>query len=47
MSPFYLYLGSDPLNNGMAWGHAAILAGLFVGLVAVSIPLWSNRDLRG
>ncbi len=46
-SPFDLYLGSDPLNNGMAWGDAAILAGLFVALVAVSIPLFSRRDLRG
>jgi ABC-2 type transport system permease protein len=46
-SPFDLYLGSDPLNNGMAWGDAAILAGLFVALVALSIPLWSRRDLRG
>jgi ABC-2 type transport system permease protein len=46
-SPFDLYLGSDPLNNGMAWGDGAILAGLFVALVALSIPLWSRRDLRG
>ena len=46
-SPFYFYLGSDPLNNGMAWGDAAILIGLFVVLVALSIPLWSRRDLRG
>jgi ABC-2 type transport system permease protein len=46
-SPFYFYLGSDPLNNGMAWGHAGILAGLFVALVAISIPIWSRRDLLG
>lgn len=46
-SPFDLYLGSDPLNNGMPWGDGAILAGLFVALVAISIPLWSKRDLRG
>jgi len=46
-SPFDLYLGSDPLNNGMAWGDAAILFGLFVALVSLSIPLWSRRDLRG
>jgi ABC-2 type transport system permease protein len=47
ISPFEYYLGSDPLVNGMAWGDAAILAGLFVVLVAVSIPLFSRRDLRG
>ncbi len=46
-SPFDLYLGSDPLNNGMAWGDAAILGVLFVALVAVSIPLFQRRDLRG
>lgn len=46
-SPFDLYLGSDPLNNGMAWGDAAILVGLFLAFVALSIPLWSRRDLRG
>jgi ABC-2 type transport system permease protein len=46
-SPFDLYLGSDPLNNGMAWGDGAILLGLFIGLVALSIPLFSRRDLRG
>ncbi|MGD2100743.1 MAG: ABC transporter permease subunit [Acidimicrobiia bacterium] len=46
-SPFDLYLGSDPLNNGMAWGDGAIMFGLFLALVAVSIPIWSRRDLRG
>ena len=25
-SPFYYYLTSDPLNNGMHWGHAGVLA---------------------
>jgi len=47
LSPFHLYLGSDPLNNGMAWGDAAVLFGLFVALVLVSVPLFSRRDLRG
>jgi hypothetical protein len=46
-SPFDLYLGSDPLNNGMAWGDGAILAAIFVALVVLSIPLFSSRDLRG
>ena len=32
-SPFYYYLGSDPLNNGMHWGHAAVLTGLTVLLI--------------
>ncbi len=45
-SPFHYYLGSDPLNNGMAWGDAAILAGLAVVLVALSLVLFQWRDLR-
>jgi ABC-2 type transport system permease protein len=45
-SPYWYYLGSDPLVNGMNWGHAAVLGGLFVGLVLVSIPALQRRDLR-
>jgi ABC-2 type transport system permease protein len=47
LSPFDLYLGSDPLTNGMAWSDAAILGVVFVLLVGVSIPLFERRDLRG
>jgi ABC-2 type transport system permease protein len=46
-SPFNFYLGSDPLTNGMAWGNAAVLAGIFIGLIGLSIPLFQRRDLRG
>ena len=45
-SPFYYYLTSDPLVNGMHWGHAAVLAGLTIGLVALSVLLFERRDLR-
>jgi ABC-2 type transport system permease protein len=45
-SPFYYYLSSDPLNNGMPWGHAAVLAGLAAGLIGVSIVSFGRRDLR-
>ena len=45
-SPFYYYLTSDPLNNGIHWGHTAVLAALFVGLVAVSVWIFDRRDLR-
>lgn len=47
ISPFEYFLGSDPLSNGMAWGDAAVLAVVFVVLVAVSVPLFERRDLRG
>jgi ABC-2 type transport system permease protein len=45
-SPFYYYLGGDPLNAGMQWGNGALLAGLFIALVALSVVLFERRDLR-
>jgi ABC-2 type transport system permease protein len=45
-SPFYYLLRGDPLNRGMDWGSGALLAGLFVGLVALSVWLFRRRDLR-
>lgn len=45
-SPFYYYLTSDPLVNGMHWGHGAVLAGLAVGLVVLAVALFERRDLR-
>lgn len=45
-SPFYYYLRGDPLNRGMDWGSGALFAGLFVGLVALSVWLFQRRDLR-
>ncbi|MGB3256855.1 MAG: ABC transporter permease subunit [Ornithinimicrobium sp.] len=47
VSPFHFYLGSDPLSSGMPWGDAAVLLGVAVVLVAVAIPLFGRRDLRG
>ncbi len=46
VSPFYYYLGSDPLVNGMHWGHGALLAGLVVALIALSAMLFRRRDLH-
>jgi ABC-2 type transport system permease protein len=46
VSPFYYYLSSDPLVNGMHWGHAVILSGLFVFFLALSIVVFRHRDLR-
>ncbi len=45
-SPFYYYLTSDPLVNGLRWGHAAVLAGLAGALVAVAVWAFRRRDLR-
>jgi ABC-2 type transport system permease protein len=44
--PFYYYLTSDPLNNGMDWGHAGVLIGLTVFFVAAALVLFQRRDLR-
>ena len=44
--PFYYYLGNDPLNNGLDWSHAVILAGLALVLIALSVLLFERRDLR-
>lgn len=46
-SPFYYYLTRDPLNNGMPWGHAGVLAALTAALVASAVMLFRRRDLRG
>jgi ABC-2 type transport system permease protein len=45
-SPFYYYLGSDPLVNGMHWGHGALLVALTVLLIIGSTVLFHRRDLR-
>jgi len=46
VSPFYYYLGSDPLVNGMHWGHGALLAGLAIVLIALAAALFQRRDIR-
>jgi ABC-2 type transport system permease protein len=46
ISPFHYYLGGDPLLNGMAWGHAALLAGLAIALTFLGAVLFERRDLR-
>ncbi len=46
LSPFHYYLGSDPLNSGMAWADAALLAGITILLIALAFPAFNRRDLR-
>jgi ABC-2 type transport system permease protein len=45
-SPFYYYLSSDPLNNGMHWGHGAVLGALALLLTAGAVIVFERRDLR-
>ena len=46
LSPFHYYLGNDPLNNGMDWSSAALLAAVTAILIGVSFPLFRRRDIR-
>jgi ABC-2 type transport system permease protein len=46
VSPFYYYLGSDPLNNGMNWAHGAVLTVLSVILIIGATVAFQRRDVR-
>ena len=47
LSPFHYFLRSDPLGTGMAWGDAGVLLAVFLVLVALAVPAFERRDLRG
>ena len=46
VSPFYYYLSSDPLNNGMNWAHGAVLTVLSVILIIGATVAFQRRDVR-
>ena len=45
LSPFYYYIGADPLTNGLNPGHVAVLIGLTAVLLAVALFTFNRRDL--
>ena len=45
LSPFYYYIGADPLTNGLNLLHAATLTGLALALLAVALVTFERRDL--
>ena len=45
-TPFGHYLQNQPLSNGMDWGNAALLSGVFVALVAIAVYTFERRDIR-
>ncbi len=47
LSPFYYYLGNDPLVEGLNWGDTAVLVGLCLVAVGVAVPLFERRDVKG
>ena len=46
LTPFSYYLGNDPLNNGIDWVDAAVLATLSAILIGLSFVLFQRRDIR-
>jgi ABC-2 type transport system permease protein len=44
-SPFYWYLGGEPLVNGIQWTHCALLVGLSLYSAALGIWGFNRRDL--
>ncbi len=44
--PWYYFSGSDPLLNGIEWGHIAILIGASALLFVVALVGYNRRDLR-
>jgi len=45
-SPFYYYLTNDPLNTGMPWSDAGLLAALTVIPIVIAVIAFERRDLR-
>lgn len=45
LSPFYAYIGNDPLSNGLDWGHVGVLVGLTVVLLILARLVFDRRDL--
>ncbi len=46
LSPFYYYLGGDPLVAGLDPVHAVVLGSIFIVEVVVGVILFKGRDLR-
>jgi ABC-2 type transport system permease protein len=45
LSPFYYFLSNSPLENGLAPGHAVVLAATVGALVALSVWSFQRRDI--
>ena len=47
LSPFYWYVGNDPLRNGIEPVHALALALVAVAGIVVAALVWERRDIHG
>lgn len=45
LSPFYYFIGADPLANGLNWGHAAVLIILTLVFLGLAVIAFNRRDL--
>ena len=45
LSPFYYYIGADPLTNGLHLGHTAILIGFTIVPLVFAWYTFERRDL--
>jgi len=45
VSPFYYYIGGDPLYNGLNAGHAGVLIALTAVFLVAALLLFERRDL--
>lgn len=46
ISPFHWYSGADPVQDGVAWGHLALLFGFAAAFAVAGIARFNARDLR-
>ena len=44
--PWYYFDGSEPVYNGIAWGHLALLTSASVALLVAAVVAFNRRDLR-
>jgi len=47
LSPFYWYIGNDPLRHGLEPVHALALAVVASACVVAAALIWERRDIRG
>ena len=47
LSPFYWYIGNDPLRHGLEPAHVVALVALAAACVLLAAITWERRDIRG
>lgn len=46
LSPFYYYIGGEPLKHGFQWSHLAVLGLAVCAVTVVAVRWFDARDLR-